>query len=143
MAQAARGTGAAPRADQRLAAVDDARAEFARVVAAGATHRDRRAAYAGVGHAFDEADARLREAVAIAKQRSYRAWGMWRHRLSTLDTARQVHLFAGQDDIGLLPLGSVRAIDTGMSGPDIGDVQHGMSRVPWAPQPMGWTSRRC
>jgi hypothetical protein len=120
-----------------LAAVDEARAELARVVAAGAPLRDRRAAYASLGHAFDEADALLREAVALARQRSYRVWGLWRHRLSSLDTARQVHLFAGQDDVGLLPLGSVRAIDTGMSGPDIGDLQHGMSRAPGSPPTYG------
>ena len=61
---------------------------------------------------------------------SYREWSLWRHRLSSLGIARQVHLFAEQDDSGLLPIGSVRTIDTGMSGPDIGDLQHGHSRAP-------------
>lgn len=118
------------RADEALTAVDDARAELARVVADGAPLRDRRAAHARVRHAFDDADALLRQAATIARQRSYREWSQWRHRLSSLDTARQVHLFAEQDESALLPIGSLRAIDTGMSGPDLGDLQHGGSRVP-------------
>jgi hypothetical protein len=38
-------------------------------------------------NAFDEADALLREAVALARQRAYPVWGLWRHRLSSLGTA--------------------------------------------------------
>jgi hypothetical protein len=113
-----------------LAAVDDARAQLARTLAARAPLRERRDAHLKVTHAFDEADALLRQATALAKQRSYRDWSLWRHRLSSLDVARQIHLFAELDDSGLLPIGSVRAIDTGMSGPGIGDVQHGQTRPP-------------
>lgn len=116
--------------DEALTAVDDARAELAFVVAERAPLRDRRDAHARVRRAFDEADALLRQATATARQHSYREWSLWRHRLSCLDTAHQIHLFAEQDEPGLLPIGSVRAIDTGMSGPDIGDLQHGQSRAP-------------
>jgi len=116
--------------DEALTAVDNARAELACVVAERASLRDRRDAHAKVRRAFDEADALLRQATAAARQHSYREWSLWRHRLSSLDTARQIHLLAEQDEPGLLPIGSVRAIDTGMSGPDIGDLQHGQSRAP-------------
>lgn len=122
---------------EALAAVDDARAGLARAVADRAPLRERRQAHAGVTHAFDAADSLLRQATTLAKQRSYRDWSLWRHRLSSLDTARQIHLFAELDDSGLLPIGSVRAIDTGMSGPDIGDLQHGRSRPPGAPPTYG------
>lgn len=110
--------------------VDAARADLTCVVADRAPLRDRREAHARLRHAFDDADALLRQATATAKPHSYREWSLWRHRLSSLDIARQVHLFAEQDDSGLLPIGSVRTIDTGMSGPDIGDLQHGQSRAP-------------
>lgn len=116
--------------DEALTVLDGARAELRCVVAARAQLRDRREAHARVTHAFDEADALLRQAVAIAKQRSYRDWSLWRQRLSSLDTARQIHLLTEQDEPGLRPSGSVRAIDTGMSGPDIGELQHGQSRAP-------------
>lgn len=116
--------------DTSLMLLDRARAELARAVAAGAPLRDRRAAHAQVRRAYDEADAQLRRATATAKQHSRREWTLWRHRLSSLDTARQIHLLAEQDEGGLLPLGGERAVDTGMSGPDIGDLQHGRSRAP-------------
>jgi hypothetical protein len=116
--------------EESLRAVDDARADLEGVVAHGAPLRDRRAAHARVRHAFDDADALLREATTLAKQRSYRDWSQWRHRLSSLDTAQQIHLLAEQDEQGLLPITSVRAIDTGMSSPDLGDLQHGHSRDP-------------
>lgn len=112
---------------EALAAVDDTRAELDRVRAAHSSLCERREAHARVRHAFDDADALLREACAVARQHGYRDWSLWRHRLSSLDAARQIHLFAEQDQPGLLPLGSVRAIDTGMSGPDIGELQHGQS----------------
>jgi hypothetical protein len=92
----------------------------------------RREAHASLRHAFDDADALLRQATTLARQRSYGDWSEWRHRLSSLATARQIHLFAEQDDPGLLPIGTIRALDTGMSGPDIGDMQHGRSRAPGA-----------
>lgn len=116
------------RIDEALRAVDAAGAALAVVTAAGAPLVQQREAHRGLTHAFDDADALLREATALAKQRSYREWSRWRERLSSLDTARQVHLLAVQDQPGLRPSGSVRAIDTGMSGPDIGELQHGRSR---------------
>ena len=116
--------------DEALTAVDDARAELACVIARRASLVDRREAHTRVTHAFDAADALLRQATATAKQHSYREWSRWRQRLSRLDTARQIHLLEEQDEPGLLPIGSVRAIDTGMSGPDIGELQHGQSRPP-------------
>jgi hypothetical protein len=115
--------------DEALRTVDAARAEVACVAANGAPLRARREAHARLRRAFDDADALLRRATAAAKQHSYRGWSLWRHRLSSLDIARQIHLFEEQDEPGLLPIGSVRAIDTGMSGPDIGDLQHGQSRA--------------
>lgn len=116
------------RIDEALAAVDAAGAALAAVTAARAPLAERREAHRTVTHAFDHADALLREATALAKQHSYREWSLWRERLSSLDTARQLHLLAEQDEPGLRPSGSVRAIDTGMSGPDIGELQHGESR---------------
>lgn len=118
--------------DTALAAVDDARAELARVITSRAPLQARRDAHVNLRHAFDDADALLRQATTLARQRSYGDWSQWRHRLSRLDTARQVHLLAEQDDPGVLPLGCTRALDTGMSGPDIGDMQHGQSRAPGA-----------
>jgi hypothetical protein len=57
--------------------------------------------------------------------------------LSRLATARQAHLLAEQQDPGVLPLGSVRAVDTGMSGPAIGELQHGHSKAPGTPPSYG------
>lgn len=118
--------------DGALAAVDDAQAELTCVLAASAPLLARRRAHASLRHAFDDADALLRQATTLARQRSYGDWSLWRHRLSSLDTARQIHLLAEQDEFGLLPIGTVRALDTGMSGPDFGDMQHGHSRAPGA-----------
>jgi len=118
--------------DDALATVEDARAELTRVIASRPTLRAQREAHASLRHAFDDADALLRKATTLARQRSYRDWSLWRHRLSSLDTARQIHLIAEQDHPGLLPIGSTRALDTGMSRPDIGDMQHGQSRAPGA-----------
>lgn len=120
------------RIDEAVTAVDDARADLRRVIAGHPELRERRQAYAEVRRAFAQADALLREACRLARQRGYHDWSLWRHRLSSLDVARQIHLFDEQDQPGLLPLGSVRAIDTGMSKPDIGELQHGQSRDPGA-----------
>jgi hypothetical protein len=115
-----------------LAEVDDARAEVARVDADHAALHAHRQAHARLRTAFDRADALLRAATAAARQRSFREGSLWRGRLVRLDTARQAHLLAEQDERIVLPLGSVRALDTGMSGPAIGDRQHGRSRPPGA-----------
>lgn len=123
--------------DEALAAVDTARAHLARARAEQVPLLELRAASAEVRGAFDRADALLRHATGLARQHSYREWSAWRHRLSVLGTARVMHLFAEQDEVGLLPIGSVRAIDTGMSGPAIGDLQHGASRAPGTPPTYG------
>ena len=122
---------------EALAAVDDAQANLATALADRAPRLERRRAHARVTHAYDEADALLRQATTLAKPHSYREWSLWRHRLSSLGTARQIHLFAELDDSGLLPIGEVRAIDLGMSGPDIGEFQHGESRPPGTPPTYG------
>lgn len=115
-----------------LGRVDEARAELAEVISTGAPMQERRAAYTRVRLAYDEADLLLRRATALARERSYRDWSLWRRRLSRLDAARQAHLFAEQDDTGMRRIGSVRALDTGMAGPSIGEMQHGESREPGA-----------
>ena len=127
----------AERIDEAVAAVDNARVELARAVADRVVLRELRQAHARVTHAYDEADALLREATALAKPRSYGEWSLWRRRLSSLDTARQGHLFAELDTSGVMPSGTIRAIDTGMSGPDIGELQHGRSRPPGTPPTYG------
>jgi hypothetical protein len=123
--------------DHALATVDTARTGLDRAITSGVRLLARRAAHRDLRRAYDAADTLLRQATGIAKQHSYREWSQWRSRLSRLDNARQIHLLAEQDDSGVLPTGSVRAIDTGMSGPDIGDLQHGMSQAPGAPRVYG------
>ena len=125
------------RTREALAEVDRTRERLDRVLAGTPSRPERRAAHAELRHAFTRADELLREATRIAKHHSRSEWMQWRHRLSRLDTARQIHLFAERDDCGVLPICSVRAIDTGMSGPDIGDLQHGHSREPGAPATYG------
>ena len=77
---------------------------------------------------LEAADGLLRRSAGLARRRSYVEWSTWRHRLSRLDTVRQALLLADHDDLGVIPPGSVRAVDTGMSGPAIGDLLHGRSR---------------
>jgi hypothetical protein len=108
-----------------LARVDGARDRLHRVRRSDPGLVERRQAHADLRAAFVEADALLREATRAAKAHSHREWSRWRHRLSILDTARQMHLFEESDDSGVVAIPSVRAIDTGMSGPAIGEFQHG------------------
>ncbi len=88
----------------------------------------RRAARADVAAAFAEADRLLRAAAELTRPGPYHEWRQWRHRLSQLDLAKQRYLFAQSDDLACLEMGTVRAVDTGMSGPSIGELQHGASR---------------
>jgi hypothetical protein len=111
--------------EQALARVDAARRRLDRVICAEPALLVRRQAYADLRAAYLEADVLLREATRTAKGHSHREWSGWRHRLSRLDAARQRHLFQEADDFGVLRIASVRAIDTGMSGPAIGEFQHG------------------
>ena len=124
------------RIERSLAEVDASRARLAQVVAEAAPYLERRAANAAVTAAFADADRLLREVTRAAKQCPYRVWRQWRHRLSQLDLAKQIHLFA-QADAQVLGLGSVRALDTGMLGPANGDLLHGESREPGAPAGYG------
>ena len=111
--------------DRALAQVTARRAELERVILGRASVPERRRAHASLRAAFLEADTLLRAATRVAKGHSHRAGSQWRRRLSALDTARQQHLFEESDDRSMMPSGSVRAIDTGMSGPAIGDYLHG------------------
>lgn len=125
------------RIETALGEVDRCRERLAEAVTARQPREMRRAARAELRAAFDVADQELRRATAMAKAHSYLEWSRWRTRLTRLDTARQLALFAEVDDIGLLGLGTVRAVDTGMSGPAIGDLQHGASRPAGAPRRYG------
>jgi hypothetical protein len=88
----------------------------------------RRAARADVAAAFADADRLLRAAAELTRPGPYHEWRQWRHRLSQLDLAKHRYLFAQSDDLACLEMGTVRAVDTGMSGPSIGELQHGASR---------------
>jgi hypothetical protein len=125
------------RIDDATADLDTARARLAAALAAGEPLPELRRAHADVRHAYEAAEALLRRAAALAKPHSYREWSRWRHRVCSLSTQRVAHLFAEQDLSGLRPIGSVRAIDTGMTGPAIGDLIHGRSREPGAPATYG------
>lgn len=127
-----------------LETVELARSELDAVQAQAAPLTERQRARSQLRTAFAAADGLLRMAVTLARtetsgawQGSFVTWSQWRDRLSRLDAERQAHMFADQDDLGILPVGSVRAIDTGMSGPAIGDRQHGHSRPPGAPARIG------
>ena len=120
--------------------VHAAKAILARVRRTGAPAGARHQAHADLRAAYQSADDRLREITTELKrrgQRSFVEWSRWRARLSALDQERQVHLFDEVDDHTLRPLGSVRAVDTGMSGPDIGELQHGESVPPGTPARYG------
>jgi hypothetical protein len=123
--------------DAAAADLADARHRLALALAADAPLLELRAAHAEVRCAFDRAEGLLRSAAALAKGHSYREWSRWRHRVCDMSTQRVTHLFAEQDTSGLLPVGSVRAVDTGMTGPAIGDLLHGRSREPGAPATYG------
>jgi hypothetical protein len=124
-------------ADRALAGLDAARARLDEALRAGARLEERRAARAEVTAAFGTADRLLRTITALTRPGPYVEWSRWRHRLSQLDRAKQQHLFAQSDDLPCLRVGSVRAVDTGMSGPFIGELQHGRSRPAGAPATYG------
>jgi len=113
------------RVDAALEEVEAAAAELAVLSRDRAPIARRRAAHARLGAAIDAAETALRTAVDAAKGRSLPEWTRWRRRLSRIRTLRQAHLFAERDDLGVLPIAHVRAFDTGMSGPAIGDLLHG------------------
>lgn len=115
-----------------LAVVEEARHACAASIAGGAPLAQRRRDHEALSAALLEADALLRRATGLAKGHSYAEWSHWRHRLSTVDTLRQQQLFCAADDPGVPRIGSVRAVDTGMSGPAIGDLLHGEAKEPGA-----------
>lgn len=117
------------RIERSLSELDAARARLAEVVADEAPYLERRTAYATVSAAFADADQLLREVTRSLRPGPYRVWRQWRHRLSQLDVAKQIHMLA-ENDAQVLGLGSVRALDTGMLGPANGDLLHGESREP-------------
>lgn len=124
------------------AGLEAARAELAAVLDAGAPVPDRRAAYRRVTRAYEALEAPLRQAARATKGAPYgngwyRGWRRWRHELSTVSAARVRHLFAISNDEAVLAPGSVRALDTGMSGPSVGDMLHGASVAPGTPAGYG------
>lgn len=125
------------RIETALSNVDLAQLALDATIIARAPLNLRRAADAELRHSLDAADACLREATMVAKARSRYDWAHWRKRLSDLDTRRQIHLLAEQDAEGMVGTNSIRAIDTGMSGPDIGDMQHGDSMPSGSPGTYG------
>lgn len=120
-----------------LAEVAAARAALLARTGDDVTLDERRAAHRRLRLAYLDADAVLRTATRAAKGRSRYEWMQLRTRLSALDTARQQHLMAERDETGVPVIGSVRAIDTGMSGPAIGFHLHGRSKAPGTPARYG------
>jgi hypothetical protein len=120
------------RIEESLHEVEEARAALDQVLAADAGLAQRRAAHVRMRRAYLLADLQLRQATTLAKRHSRWDWMQWRRRLSVLDTARQQHLFAEQDSSCVLPDCTVQALDTGMAGPAIGELQHGESALPGA-----------
>lgn len=125
------------RIDHADATISEARDRLHLTVRDDADLATRRTASRELRRAYDAAERLLREATTLTKQHSYLEWQSWRHRLSVVTTARANHLLAEHDEIGLLPWCSVRAVDTGMSGPDVGDLLHGHSRPPGHPATYG------
>ena len=124
------------RIERSLAELDEGRTRLAEVLADEAPYLERRAAYAAVTTAFADADRLLREVTRASKPGPYHVWRQWRHRLSQLDLAKQIHLLA-QNDAQALGLGSIRAVDTGMLGPANGDLLHGETQEPGTPAGYG------
>ena len=119
-------------AQTALAELDAAKEELVRLRAADAPLAERRAGWQRLDRAFAAADQPLRTLAAAAKgapygKGSYLRWAHLRHQLSQLNLDRQRHLFAHSDDLAVLEPGTVRARDGGMSGPSIGEFQHGES----------------
>jgi hypothetical protein len=127
----------AQRVREALHDVDAAEALLAEADQGHAQLDVRRNAHAKLRAAFDAADAALREATEVAKRHSYRGWTEWRKQLSDLDVRKQINLLTEQDLPGILPDNSIRVVDTGMSGPDIGDLQYGESTPPGSPPTYG------
>lgn len=123
---------------EALADLDLARAHARQAAgSSGVALAWRREADAALERAYQRADALLREATRRARLRSFFAWSQWRSQLSWLDQQRQAHLFAVADRPAMLRLGSIRAIDSGMTRPLIGEMPHGASKPPGTPSRYG------
>jgi hypothetical protein len=122
---------------EALEEVEGRTSAMAEAIVRSAPLEQRRALRAGLGEAFERADRLLREAVGLTRGRSQGEWSRWRRRLAVLSTAKQKALFGERDDLVCLRLGAVLAVDTGMSGPAIGELQHGASKPPGAPARYG------
>ena len=123
---------------QALADVDTAREQAARAAgSSGVALAWRREAEAAVERAYQRADVLLREATRRARLHSYFAWSQWRSELSWFDQQRQARQLAVADRPAMLRLGSVRAIDTGMGKPHIGEMAHGESKPAGTPPRYG------
>lgn len=127
------------RATVALADLQSAKSAFAASAAANpnAPSVERRRQHAALRNAFLAADRELRLLVAALADAPYPLRSRWRGKLSDLDIQRQQHLFAEIDDLGVLPLGARRAIDTGMSGPDLHDHIHGRVLIAGSPERYG------
>lgn len=123
--------------EEALQRAEEARLRMVAAVRSDAGMLVRRQAHADLRAAHLDADRLLRHATELAKAHSHREWSHWRHRLSDLSTARMQHLFLESDDSGVLPSNSIRAVDTGMSGPAIGEFQHGDCSMPGKPATYG------
>lgn len=123
---------------EALADLDEARAHVRRSAgSSGVALAWRREADAALERAYQRADALLREATRRARLHSFFAWSQWRSQLSWLDQQRQAHLFEVADRPAMLRLGSLRAIDSGMTKPLIGEMPHGASKPAGAPARYG------
>jgi hypothetical protein len=120
-----------------LAEIAAARAALQARTGDDVTLDERRRAHRRLRLAYLDADAVLRTATRAAKTRSRHEWMLLRTRLSALDTARQLQLMAERDETSVPVIGSVRAVDYGMSGPAIGDHLHGRSKDPGTPARYG------
>lgn len=123
--------------DEALARVDAARERAREAAARGVALAWRRQADAALDLAYRDADRLLRQATELARQHSRHSWSQWRSRLSALDLRRQEQLFAVADRPALLRLGSIRAVDSGMTKPLIGEMAHGASKPAGSPARYG------
>jgi len=123
--------------DEALAAVDAASDRVRSTRAAGSSIGERQRAERELRAAFAAADTLLRKAVSAVRGEKFPVRSYWRDRLSRLDAARQQQLFAEQDDVGVLNVGSLQTIDYGMTGPDLGDRLHGAAVPRGTPARIG------
>jgi hypothetical protein len=123
--------------DPLLLEIAEAEAALDALTHVEASLDERRDAHRLVRLAYTAADRVLRAASREAKAVDRAEWSRLRTRHSALTTARQLHLMRERDDDPVPAVGSVQAVDTGMSGPAIGDLLHGRSKEPGSPARYG------